>query len=137
MLPSVDTGLVQQLGRNRRCGPYIALLLSVIVPRPVSGGAICAEIGRLYFCRPEAREDKDAAEAAPNALIARDLPVIGPRGRARRRKGARQDDLGGAPAQRGTISALSVSGLAQPWSSCTLPAASISHAADGQGRMTR
>lgn len=50
-------------------------LLSVVMPHPVTGGQIGAGKGRLDFDLPEAPEDKDAIEAALNALIARDLPV--------------------------------------------------------------
>lgn len=50
-------------------------LLSVVVPHPVSGGAVGAGKGRLDFDLPEAPGDKEALEAALNALIARDLPV--------------------------------------------------------------
>ncbi|MEO1494773.1 MAG: alanyl-tRNA editing protein [Pseudomonadota bacterium] len=50
-------------------------LLSVVIPLPVTGGQISAEKGRLDFDMPEAPEDKDAIEAALNALIAGDHPV--------------------------------------------------------------
>lgn len=50
-------------------------LLSVVIPLPVTGGQIGALKGRLDFDMPEAPEDKDAIEAALNALIAADLPV--------------------------------------------------------------
>jgi misacylated tRNA(Ala) deacylase len=50
-------------------------LLSVVMPYPVTGGQIGAGKGRLDFDLPEAPDDKDAIEAALNALIARDLPV--------------------------------------------------------------
>ena len=50
-------------------------LLSVVIPLPVTGGQIAPDKGRLDFDMPEALEDKDAVEAALNALIARDLPV--------------------------------------------------------------
>jgi misacylated tRNA(Ala) deacylase len=50
-------------------------LLSVVIPLPVTGGAITEEKGRLDFDMPEAPEDRDALEAALNALVARDLPV--------------------------------------------------------------
>ena len=39
-------------------------LLSVVIPLPVSGGAITAEKGRLDFAMPEPPEDKVALEAA-------------------------------------------------------------------------
>jgi misacylated tRNA(Ala) deacylase len=50
-------------------------LLSVVLPLPVTGGAISAGKGRLDFDMPEAPEDKQGIEDALNALIARDLPV--------------------------------------------------------------
>jgi len=50
-------------------------LLSVVVPLPVTGGAIGAGKGRLDFDMPDAPEDKDALSETLNALIARDLPV--------------------------------------------------------------
>jgi misacylated tRNA(Ala) deacylase len=50
-------------------------LLSVVVPLPVTGGQIGAGRGRLDFDMPDAPEDREALEAALNALIARDLPV--------------------------------------------------------------
>ena len=50
-------------------------LLSVVLPLPVTGGAIGAGKGRLDFDMPEAPEDKEALAEALNALIARDLPV--------------------------------------------------------------
>ena len=50
-------------------------LLSVVVPLPVTGGAIGAGKGRLDFDMPEAPEDKATLEEALNALVAHDLPV--------------------------------------------------------------
>ncbi len=50
-------------------------LLSVAIPLPVSGGAIGAEKSRLDFDMPEAPEDRDAIEAALNAMIEADHPV--------------------------------------------------------------
>jgi misacylated tRNA(Ala) deacylase len=50
-------------------------LLSVVIPLPVTGGAISAEKGRLDFDMPDAPEDRDALEAALNDLVARDLAV--------------------------------------------------------------
>jgi misacylated tRNA(Ala) deacylase len=49
-------------------------LLSVVIPLPVSGGAIPAAKGRLDFDMPEP-VDRDAVEAELNALIQRDLAV--------------------------------------------------------------
>ncbi|MEL6235366.1 MAG: alanyl-tRNA editing protein [Pseudomonadota bacterium] len=50
-------------------------LLSVVLPFPVTGGAIGAQKSRLDFNMPEAPEDKAEVEAALNALIAADHPV--------------------------------------------------------------
>jgi misacylated tRNA(Ala) deacylase len=50
-------------------------LLSVVLPLPVTGGAIGAGKGRLDFDMPEAPEDKSTLEDALNTLVARDLPV--------------------------------------------------------------
>ena len=62
--------------RHRHMRVHTALhLLSVVIPLPVTGGAIGAEKGRLDFDMPEAPEDKQALEDALNALIARDLTV--------------------------------------------------------------
>ncbi len=78
-LPPVGTEVAQRLDWDRRYGHmriHTALhLLSVVIPLPVTGGAIGADKGRLDFDMPEAPEDRDALEADLNALIARDLPV--------------------------------------------------------------
>lgn len=50
-------------------------LLSVVIPLPVTGGAIGADKGRLDFQMPEPPEDKDALADQLNALIARELDV--------------------------------------------------------------
>ena len=78
-LPPVGARLRQLLDwerRHRHMRVHTALhLLSVVVPLPVSGGAIGAEKGRLDFDMPEAPQDKAALEEALNELVARDLPV--------------------------------------------------------------
>jgi len=78
-LPSVGEAVEQELDwdiRYRHMRIHTALhLLSVVIPLPVSGGAITAQKGRLDFDMPEAPEGKQALEDALNALIARDLPV--------------------------------------------------------------
>ena len=78
-LPSVGMQVVQELDwerRHRHMRVHTALhLLSVVVPLPVSGGAIAAEKGRLDCDMPEASQDRDALEAALNDLVDRDLPV--------------------------------------------------------------
>jgi misacylated tRNA(Ala) deacylase len=77
--PPVGAEVVQRLDWERRhlhMRVHTALhLLSVVIPLPVTGGAIGAGKGRLDFDMPEAPEDRDGLEAALNALIARDLPV--------------------------------------------------------------
>lgn len=77
--PPVGTKVTQHLDWARRHSHmrvHTALhLLSVVIPRPVTGGQISAGKGRLDFDMPDAPEDKDAIDAALNALIARDLAV--------------------------------------------------------------
>ena len=50
-------------------------LLSVVVPLPVTGGAISSEKGRLDFDMPDAPDDKAVLQGKLNALIGRDLAV--------------------------------------------------------------
>jgi len=50
-------------------------LLSVVIPLPVSGGAIAADYGRLDFDMPESPENKDEIEETLNSLIACDFRV--------------------------------------------------------------
>lgn len=77
--PAPGTVVTQTLDWDRRHAHmrvHTALhLLSVVIPLPVTGGAIGANKGRLDFDMPEAPEDRDAVEAALNALVDRDLPV--------------------------------------------------------------
>ncbi|MEQ8895511.1 MAG: alanyl-tRNA editing protein [Roseovarius sp.] len=78
-LPPVGALVEQVLDWDRRHAHmrvHTALhLLSVVIPRPVTGGSITETKGRLDFDMPEAPEDKAALEEALNALIARDLAV--------------------------------------------------------------
>ncbi|WP_085836626.1 alanyl-tRNA editing protein [Aquimixticola soesokkakensis] len=78
-LPPEGTRLTQHLDwqrRHRHMRVHTALhLLSVVIPLPVSGGAIGAEKGRLDFDMPDAQIDRDGIEAALNALIECDLKV--------------------------------------------------------------
>jgi misacylated tRNA(Ala) deacylase len=78
-LPGVGEEVTMVLDWDRRhlhMRVHTALhLLSVVLPLPVTGGAIGAGKGRLDFDMPEAPEDKSAVEDAMNDLIARDLPV--------------------------------------------------------------
>ena len=77
--PAPGTAVQQRIDWERRYGHmrvHTALhLLSVVIPLPVSGGAIGAEKGRLDFNMETPPEDKLALQDALNALIARDLPV--------------------------------------------------------------
>lgn len=78
-LPPPGTAVVQTLDWTRRHAlmrVHTALhLLSVVIPLPVTGGAVGEGKGRLDFDLPEAPADMAALEARLNALIARDLPV--------------------------------------------------------------
>ena len=78
-LPPVGAEVTAKLDWDRRyrhMRVHTALhLLSVVIPLPVTGGAISAEKGRLDFDMPEAPEDKEALEAQLNALIAGDHAV--------------------------------------------------------------
>ena len=78
-MPPVGAEVRQELDwerRHRHMRVHTALhLLSVVIPRPVTGGQIGPEKGRLDFDMPEPPADPAAIEAALNALIARDLPV--------------------------------------------------------------
>ncbi len=78
-LPPVGTQVTQVLDwerRYRHMQVHTALhLLSVVIPLPVTGGAITAQKGRLDFDMPDAPEDKEALAASLNALIDQDLPV--------------------------------------------------------------
>lgn len=77
--PPEGTEVTQELDWDRRLAHmrvHTALhLLSVVLPYPVTGGAISAQKGRLDFDMPDAPGDKAALEAELNALAARDLPV--------------------------------------------------------------
>ena len=78
-MPPVGAEVEQQLDWDRRYGHmrvHTALhLLSVVIPLPVTGGAIGAEKGRLDFDMPEAPEDKMVLQGKLNSLIDRDLSV--------------------------------------------------------------
>ncbi|MFA8442722.1 alanyl-tRNA editing protein [Yoonia sp.] len=78
-LPGVGQDVTQILNWDRRyrhMRVHTALhLLSVVIPLPVSGGAIAAEKGRLDFDMPEAPEDKAALEEDLNRLISCDMDV--------------------------------------------------------------
>jgi len=78
-LPVVGSNVTQILNWDRRyrhMRVHTALhLLSVVIPLPVSGGAITAEKGRLDFDMPDAPEDKAALELDLNRLIGCDMAV--------------------------------------------------------------
>ena len=78
-LPEVGADVNQGLDWDRRYGHmriHTALhLLSVVIPLPVTGGAIGAEKGRLDFMMPQPPEDVRVLEGQLNALITRDVPV--------------------------------------------------------------
>lgn len=78
-LPPIGASVDQRLHWERRFGHmriHTALhLLSVVIPLPVTGGAVAAEKGRLDFDMPEAPEDRDILEGQLNALVTRDLKV--------------------------------------------------------------
>ncbi|WP_341861718.1 alanyl-tRNA editing protein [Gymnodinialimonas sp. 57CJ19] len=78
-LPPVGAEVEQRLDWDRRLGHmriHTALhLLSVVIPMPVTGGAVAADKGRLDFHMPYAPEDKQVLEGQLNALVTRDLPI--------------------------------------------------------------
>ncbi|MEM0936536.1 MAG: alanyl-tRNA editing protein [Pseudomonadota bacterium] len=78
-LPPVGAEVSQALDwatRLRHMRVHTALhLLSVVVPLPVTGGAITAAKGRLDFDMTDPPGDKEALRAALQDLIDRDLPV--------------------------------------------------------------
>jgi misacylated tRNA(Ala) deacylase len=78
-LPPDGAEVEQRLHWERRFGHmriHTALhLLSVVLPLPVTGGAISAEKGRLDFDMPDAPADREILEGQLNALVTRDLAV--------------------------------------------------------------
>lgn len=78
-LPSIGTEVTQILNwerRHRHMRVHTALhLLSVVIPLPVTGGAIGADKGRLDFDMPEAPDNKAELEDTLNRLIACDFRV--------------------------------------------------------------
>lgn len=78
-LPAIGTTVLQKLDwtrRYRHMRLHTALhLLSVVIPLPVTGGAIGADKARLDFDMPEMPGDIAPIEAALNAMVDRDLPV--------------------------------------------------------------
>ncbi len=78
-LPAVGAKVCQTLNWEKRhihMRIHTALhLLSVVIPLPVTGGAISPLKGRLDFDMPEAPEDKDGLSEELNRIIAQDLVV--------------------------------------------------------------
>lgn len=78
-LPPIGTAVRQAIDwprRHRLMRMHTALhLLSVVIPLPVSGGAIAEERSRLDFDMPEVPIDRDTLENYLNQLVDRDLPV--------------------------------------------------------------
>ncbi len=78
-LPPIGAALRQAIDwprRHRLMRMHTALhLLSVVIPLPVSGGAIAETRSRLDFDMPEAPEDRETLEEYLNQLVDRDLPV--------------------------------------------------------------
>ncbi len=78
-LPPPGARVLQRLDWDRRylhMRVHTALhLLSVVIPRPVTGGQIGEGRGRLDFDMPEPPADAAALEDRLNALVARDLAV--------------------------------------------------------------
>lgn len=78
-LPAIGQTVSQKINWDRRyrhMRVHTALhLLSVVIPLPVSGGAIATDKGRLDFDMPDAPADKDALEADLNRLIACNMDV--------------------------------------------------------------
>ncbi len=78
-LPAIGHEVSQKLNWDRRyrlMRVHTALhLLSVIIPLPVSGGAIATDKGRLDFNMPDAPEDKAALGDDLNRLIACNMDV--------------------------------------------------------------
>ena len=77
--PAVGQTVTQSINWDKRYAHmrmHTALhLLSVVIPLPVTGGAITAVKGRLDFDMPEAPDDKDALTEMLNAIIARNFDI--------------------------------------------------------------
>ena len=78
-LPDAGTTVTQEIDwETRYCymRVHTALhLLSVVIPLPVTGGAITAVKGRVDFAMPEPLEDKEKLAADLQALIDRDFAI--------------------------------------------------------------
>lgn len=78
-LPPVGAVVVQHLDwvrRHKLMRMHTALhLLSVVIPLPVTGGAVAEDRSRLDFDLPDAPEDRETLQEHLNLLVDRDLPV--------------------------------------------------------------
>ncbi|MCY4260767.1 MAG: alanyl-tRNA editing protein [Rhodobacteraceae bacterium] len=78
-VPSIGTIVDQSIDWERRyrfMRTHTALhLLSVVIPLPVTGGAISLEKGRLDFNMPDAIEDRQGLEDRLNELVRNNSPV--------------------------------------------------------------
>lgn len=78
-LPPVGAEVEHHLDWDRRLGHmrmHTALhILSVVLPFPVTGGAIASDRGRLDFAMPGAPEPQEIIAGRLNTFITRDLPV--------------------------------------------------------------
>ena len=78
-LPAIGTRITQEIDWDRRLRHmrvHTALhLLSVVIPLPVTGGAISADKGRLDFNMPVAPQNKDVLDDTLNRLIACNFAV--------------------------------------------------------------
>lgn len=78
-LPPVGTPVEQQIHwprRHRLMRMHTALhLLSVVIPLPVSGGAVGETRSRLDFDMPEAPQDRDTLESLLNRMVDDDMAV--------------------------------------------------------------
>ena len=78
-LPPIGTVLQQRLDwprRHRFMRMHTALhLLSVVIPLPVTGGAIGEDRSRLDFDMPGMPENPERLEAMLNLMVDRDMPV--------------------------------------------------------------
>lgn len=78
-MPPVGARISHQIDwerRHRHMRVHTALhLLSVVIPLPVTGGAVGSERGRLDFDMPEVPDDKAALDERLNDLIDLDLEV--------------------------------------------------------------
>jgi misacylated tRNA(Ala) deacylase len=79
ILPPVGAETEHRLDWHLRYGHmriHTALhLLSVVLPYPVTGGAIGHDKGRLDFDMPDSPDDPAVIEGRLNAFVTRDLPV--------------------------------------------------------------